>query len=213
MTAPLGYVTLTTSAPSLSVQARLDEAVPQLTGGGGGWVEVQRPGKSSLVEWQGGTAEKLVLSIYFDGWIARTSVQRQVDDLQSMSIRHKGSAQPPIVSVDGHVRGAGTAWVIQDDIQWGDELRDETSGELLRKAAVVNLIASEPGTVAVAARQPGTPPFFARHTAAKGDTLQTISMLYYGVTTQWRTIGQAQKPVIRDPRVKIKIGRVILVPL
>ena len=55
------------------------------------------------------------------------------------------------------------------------------------------------------------PPAARYHTVAKGETLSAIAKTYYGTTTKWRMIRDANRDKIPDPN-RLKVGVKIVIP-
>lgn len=206
-----GHVAFHTAQPKLYVVAMLNGEAPRLSGGKGGWEETARNRRTAVSEWRGHGLQRLSVPVMLDGWIDRRSVSKGVADLDRMGVKPRNAMHPPIVRVSGAMRGTDLQWVVED-IAWEEELRDDASGVILRAAGVVTLMQYLPGMVLATARKPGKPVFQARHTARQGDTLRTISMLFYGNVNGWTRIRNAN-PKLKSAKALIAKGTTVVIPL
>ena len=62
-----------------------------------------------------------------------------------------------------------------------------------------------------AAEPVAAPPAPRVHTVASGDTLSTIAKRYYGSTSRWTEILEANKPALKDP-ASLRVGMKLKIP-
>ena len=56
-----------------------------------------------------------------------------------------------------------------------------------------------------------TPTSYEKYTVQKGDTLQKISMHFYGTSKRWKKIFNANKDLLKTPN-KVRVGQVLNIP-
>ncbi len=189
----------------------MDNGRPIVTGRVGGWNEIARRKRVATSEWDGHGLEHMVMAIIVDGWATKTNMQGVYDSLVAMGVKRAGAPAPPVVRVTGNVPGTATPWVVEA-IDPGDAIVG-AAGELYRQSATVTLMEFNPTAVlARASAADGKPSHYTLHTVKKGQTLASISVLYYGTPHKWRLIGNANTPRIRDPRTALRVGRVLRIP-
>jgi hypothetical protein len=113
-----------------------------VSAGYGGWQEVERPRRVSVVTWQGLPLKRMSIPILFDNFADGhgTPVENDIDRLVALAMPSQGEPPPHIkFEVSGrHVPNAGVTWVIES-LDWGDGLMN-TQGNRTRQAATVNLM-------------------------------------------------------------------------
>lgn len=220
------YVTLTSDRPPLTVTALRGDGAPRVTGGYGGWEQVERPGRAALTQWMGVGAYVLALPLLFDGFDTRASVDDDCDRLERMARPPAAGVPPPMITIDGAVPHRGLQWVIDTDgLDWADDAIYHASGYRLRQAVTVTLlqrvredsvsevpaaeqIRREQAAVATANGLGG----IARVYVVKaGDTLPKIAALpqVYGNYKRWKDIADANG--LRDPN-GLRVGEELRVP-
>jgi hypothetical protein len=124
----------------LSVLLGVDR--PDVSSGYGGWVEVERPKRSTVTTWRGQPARRMSISILFDAFAAGASVEDDLRTLERMALPRPGGQPPTVrVSAPGGVIPPfyeGMTWVV-DAITWGDALMN-AFGNRIRQAATVTLL-------------------------------------------------------------------------
>lgn len=126
--------------PQHTVSVMLGDAQPKITDGYGKIVLTDRPGRVTLTDWDGGTPLQMTVPIQFENWAAHRTVQPAVDRLIALARRPHGDSKPPIVHAASPalpVRSTVRWWI--ENLEWGDYLRDERTGALLRQPVVVTL--------------------------------------------------------------------------
>jgi hypothetical protein len=136
---PLGTLQIVGGNPLVKITALMGDSPPTITGGYGGWTDVERPGRMSLTAWKGGAPLRLRLVVMLDGYAAGASVQSQVANLEKLARRPAGAAHPPLVRVGGAIPHPSTNWVIEG-LEWGDVALRDAAGRLVRQAATVSLV-------------------------------------------------------------------------
>lgn len=217
------YVTLTTEKPALSVTALRGEEPPRIVGGYGGWEQVDRPGRASLVQWVGVGAYQLELPLLFDGWSNMSSVDDDCETLERMARPPDAGVEPPTIRITGAVPHRGIGWVVDTDgLDWGDSDYHQ-DGYRLRQFVVVTLlqrvledrvselpaaeqIRREQSLVTTAGGFGGAARVY---TVKIGDTLPKIAAAMYGDYKRWRDIGKANS--LRDPNA-LTVGQEIRLP-
>jgi hypothetical protein len=142
MAAPaVGWVTIVSADPPLSVTARLGDERPDVSSGFGGWEAIERPRRKPLTSWKSAPGLQLVLPIVLDGWTTRSSVERDIDAIEQMGQPLAANREPPqlrISSTGGAVPYQGRTWVL-GDLSFGDALMDDATGNRLRQFLTLTL--------------------------------------------------------------------------
>lgn len=223
---PIGSVRFWSDAPAHDTGIVLmGDTSPQLSGGTGGWAEVDRPKRTSLVEWQGRSPFRLVIPVLFDAYASNGAmeagdrIENRIAALEALATPLVQTDKdplgpPPVLRVAGAVPHNDLQWVVES-IEWGASEWVVGAGpveERVRQAATVSLIEYVPGpTFGIRAALPGRPVLY---TTKKGDTLKLIAARRLHA---WRRYKEIQKlnpklPHVRDPNFKIKPGTRIKVP-
>jgi hypothetical protein len=138
----LVYVRFQCADPPTDLSVLLGVDRPDVSSGYGGWVEVERPKRSTVTTWRGQPARRMALSILFDNFAAGASVEDDLRRLERMALPRPGGQPPTVkVSAPGGVIPPfyeGMTWVM-DAITWGDALMN-TAGNRIRQAATVTLL-------------------------------------------------------------------------
>lgn len=218
------YVRITCDDPPADIAALLGEERPDISSGYGGWEEVARPRRKTVTTWAGMPARRLQVSIILDNWIASTSIERTIRQLERLALPREGG-QPPVVRVDakgGALPWQSRRWVI-DAISWGDALMN-SNGNRTRQAAVVtfleyvsdDLIERVPPAKKrrnTKKRKEGTGSKKGakekRYTVKRGDSLSKIAARKLGDARRWRELAKLNN--IRDPR-NVRVGQVLRLP-
>jgi nucleoid-associated protein YgaU len=209
-----------------SVELPLGDGQALVTQGYGGWEEIERPRRTALTHWAGARPLRVEEPCLLDGMQKGRAVNDTVARLERIARRPPGERTPPVVKVDAgglvpyDQRWDETKLWVVDNLNWGErrflrggpEVRiDPATGgtgsvggdaRLMRAEVTVTLL-----EYVEADRLRRIRPRV--HVVRKGETLLTISKLYYGKTTRWREIARLNK--IRDPR-KLKVGKAIKLP-
>lgn len=120
----LGWVTVRSVDPPITITARLAADRPNVTQGYGGWTEVIRPMRSTMTVWSGSPSLRMDLPILFDGWQAGLSVERSISALERLGAPSASDGWPPRLSISALGNGVphqGRRWVL-DTLTWGDAL-------------------------------------------------------------------------------------------
>lgn len=134
------YVRITCDDPPTDIRALLGEERPDISSGYGGWEEVERPRRKTVVTWRGMPARRLQVSILIDNWTAGTSIEWTIRQLEYLALPREGG-QPPVVRIDaagGALPWQSRRWVI-DAISWGDALMN-VYGNRVRQAATLTFL-------------------------------------------------------------------------
>jgi hypothetical protein len=206
---PFGWVELVSGDPALRLRVRMGEGAPTVTGGYGGWQEVERPGRVALAHWKGASPLRLTLDLLFDGFDAGKSVEPALRDLERMTRRHANRASSPVLHVGGAVPHGNWSWVIED-IDWGDALRRSSDGHRVRQAVGVRLmqwVVDDLVVEGAAAR--------ARFMKARTGTVTVRSDENLRAVAKRAKVGVsalARANAIRDPKRKLSTNRVLRLP-
>jgi hypothetical protein len=94
--------------------AFLDAAVPQVTGGYGGWTVTSRERRIGLPQWQGKDPIRMSIPVLFDGYANGDGQEIMISRLSRMALPPKSGGEPPTVRVAGvGIPNPGpTIWVI-----------------------------------------------------------------------------------------------------
>lgn len=137
---------------TLKVSCRLGDGEVEVTGGGGGWEAVPRPGREPLTVWRGPPEPlRLTLPLLLDGWSGSpegVTVEKDISTLEAMAgIPNPGKAlhEPPLLVVEGALphdesRQHGNRWVMEAPPVWGEAIRRRRDGHRVRQAFTVTLM-------------------------------------------------------------------------
>lgn len=195
----------------------LDDNPPKLSAGFGGWREEQRSKTLSATVWEGQPLMQYTISVIFDGWKAKTSVQSDVDLLNVMALPVLGGQPPklkltsPAALTKGFINNLD--WVITD-IDWNGSMR-ESDGVLYRQNATITFLQFQPPDVVLknVKKSSSTKTRTRRiYIVKRGDTLHKIAMKELGVASRWRELAKLNN--IRDPRSskKLRVGKRLKLP-
>jgi len=214
------YVTLTTQAPRLTLRALMDTDPPVISQGYGGFEEVTRPGRRSLVSWTGVAPYRLALALVLDGYelnlpardrLPGTSIEAACQTLERMAAFQQAFQAPPKVKVSGiAVPHSSLFWYI-DELTWGDMLRSKEGGRVRQHVTLVLVQAVADATLKVQAsahrrlsgRSVRLP------TPGGAVALQRLAARELGAAKLWKQIATLNG--IRTP-AKVKAGTVLRLP-
>ena len=180
---PHARVTLLTAPDAVSV-----------TGGVGGWDDIERRGMEPVKTWRGGTTAQITLQGILHHQrrgMDAGDVGERITRLVSLGRRRGGDPHPTPVILTGDIRhplvDEGGQWVIQG-ISFGQPLRRD--GVILHQAVQIDLdnyrAPSEIQPVPVGRTRAGGKPGVARKvTARRGDTLRVIAARELGNPARW----------------------------
>jgi hypothetical protein len=137
----VGWVTISTKDPPLTVTARLSEERPNIEQGFGGWDEIERPRRAPLTTFKGTPALHLSLSILLDAWKTGISIERQIAALERMGRPSASNGEPPhvkISSTGGAIPYQARTWLV-GGLSYGDALMNR-SGDRVRQQITLSLI-------------------------------------------------------------------------
>jgi len=140
MPPPVGWITIRCQDPPTLLTVRLGEDRPDVSAGYGGWDEIERPRRVSIVTWTGSPVRRMSVALLFDNWSAGTSIEGDLARLDALARPRIGGA-PPTVTLDaagGHLPYKGLTWAI-DGIEWGDALMN-IHGNRTRQAVTLTLV-------------------------------------------------------------------------
>ena len=90
-----------TASDGTSVTMLRGQAMPTMTGGGGGWQITARPRRVSLTQWKGRDPYKMDVPVMFDGYANDKSVEIAISKLNQMQMGRDLSPPPRVKIVDG----------------------------------------------------------------------------------------------------------------
>lgn len=215
------WVTLISANPSLMVSPLLDGTAPVVTSGYGGWVEVARPRRKALLDWQGVSPLRLSFGMIFDAFdSAPDNVEQDCIDLERMAMMGANNQRPPTIRISdgGKMPHSDVTWVI-DTLTWGDQIRERETGNRLRAVVSIVLVELvEDGIIgklspATSARNASsirggnaTP---VRIVVKKGDTLTSLAAYYLGSADKWKQLATANG--LRDSKGLV-VGSQLRIP-
>jgi|SRR5215831_4975959 len=133
-----------------SVMVRRGEEPPKIIAGGARYNVIERPRRTSMVQWVGNDPYRMDVSIMIDGWVDSRSVERDVAAINQMFHSPADLTPPRTVLIDGAVPVKGARWVIES-IDWGDRTiwvpDNRGNGHRLRQDATLHLLQLIPETV------------------------------------------------------------------
>lgn len=204
------WVTLISANPSLMVSPLLDGSAPIITGGYGGWVEVPRPRRKALLDWQGISPLKLTFGMIFDAFdSAPSNVEQDCLDLERMAMSGPNNQRPPTVKISdgGKMPHADLTWVVSN-LTWGDQIRERETGNRLRAVVTIELTELVEDSIigklspATAARNASTirggQASPVRIKIKQGDTLTSLAAHYLGSADKWHLLAKANN--VRDSK-------------
>jgi hypothetical protein len=210
----------------------------KITSGYAGWEEIERPRRTSVVNYKGASPMHMVGDLLLDTWmhVPEESVDGDIYTLELMAgMGTKAPGVPPKIKLwdaaheewPAKVPHSNFAWYIWD-LTWGDCLRN-TEGQTKRQQCRVELVEAvttdsirrlkpvvnveAPGTGhGRLKRTPGNPRLKGFWIVKKGDTLQFIAKECYQNANKWRLIARANS--IHNtkrlvPGTKLKIPRLV----
>ena len=221
-----GYVTLTSQAPSLTVTCLLGADGARVTGGYGGWVDVPRPRRLALTQWDGRSSFEMAVQLVLDAHADDGSVEAQCTALERMALPPRSLAEPPVLRIRGPVPHSDLTWVVSG-IDWGAAMR-RTDGDRTRQEVTISLKryvaedrlqlrpaaerAREKGLGGGGGSNKAAPaPGKRTHVVRAGETLSEIAARkdVYGNASLWKKIADANG--IRDPR-NLRVGQTLRIP-
>jgi LysM repeat protein len=175
-------------------------------GGGARFNTINRPRRSSIVQWDGDDPYQMDLSIMLDGWKINASVEADVARINQMRFS-SGTLVPPVqVYVDGALPVKGATWIIMG-IDWGSRTIWDSdtrgTGHRLRQDAVLHLLQYVQETDLKLNKMPA---MTTRYMVHEGETLQMIAA-NKGVTVSAIKVANG----LRDGKT-IKKGQVLYIP-
>jgi hypothetical protein len=184
MPAP-GHVLLESVDGALSVEVRMDDQPPKMTGGYGGLERIERRYRLPIVEWARGEAYAMTFGLLFDGYRDRRPVDADVNVLEQMARAPGGEGEPPIITADGPLpRSKRVKWRIEQ-LEFGDSIW--TGRSRLRQQVTVTLVQHEADERLAKLKRPKAQT--RRYTVPKGGrTLQRIAQEKLGDDKRWREI-------------------------
>lgn len=192
-------------APDVFVKGWLDDATPELAGGVGGWNEIARPRRTSLMEWGGTSLYTQKVPLLLDEHASGGNVQDLVSRLEAWG-RPVGKAAPPVVKIRGAgLEHVGLDWVI-NGLSRGDGIIDRW-GRLSRRSVVVELLQFDesafllPSSAVKGGKTKWVP-------VLRGDTLKRIASRN---RTTWQVLKKLN-PKVRDPSKVITTQKRVQVP-
>lgn len=218
------------SDPSLaSATGILDESVPKVSGGGGGWTVVPRQKRVGFTQWTGNEPIRLQFGLIFNGWgtlgggdvpnagqsANNVSVEWQCAALNNLWMPDRSKrTRPPTVKVECLGMPYDEKVYVVETVVWGDNvIKDRDSGVRIRQGAAITLLEfiddivfqslSAAKTNQTAKAVNGAFAVKGVHVVKAGETLVTIAKQ---AGTTWNKLGKING--IRDP-LSITIGQSI----
>lgn len=182
-------------APGLRFRCRLGNGPAQITDGYGGWVTVDRPMTVPITAWQGTQPWRMSIPILFDGFDENRSIQKRLNHLLSLGRRDRGHTRPPVFRAFGPIPFSGDKMVMESTPDFGTEPAEairNRRGRLVRQVVTVHLMQYVAGDEIKFSKRRGRGPEDVPSTykTKKGDTLNKISVRFYGDTSRAHEIGQ-----------------------
>jgi hypothetical protein len=220
---------VTISAAGISpVVVLLGETPPNIPSGYGGWVVETRSRRVGLTVWNGKDPLRFAVPVLFDGVRDQISQETDISRLSRMALPPTTGGAPPTVQITGRgLQNPGPKiWVIEN-LVWGDNvIRDFASNGVmarLRQDCVINLLeyraeditqfrGIQPGKVTsskTTASTKSTSGWPKTYVVKSGDTLSKIAAHFYGSSSKWHQIANANN--IRDPQ-KLTVGAKLRIP-
>lgn len=190
-----------------TIRIPLGDGAANLTGGLGGWDEIERPSGRPLTLWNGAEALKVDVPIMLDGW-PRQSVERQKDLLIRLGRRGDGEKEPPSFKVRGPVFFSGMRMVLAGIDFSPEQIIRSKKGQLLRLAGVMHLMEFVDADTVRIARRKKNGKF--TYKTKKGDTVRSIARDLLGDVSLAKKIAALNN--IRDTREKLEPGTVLIFP-
>lgn len=199
------------------LSVRLGDGDVLISGGGGGWEAVTRPGRRPITVWRGpDDAYRLQVPLLFDGYRSNDSVEGDIATLKRLcGMEQAGDPEPPKVYLqgallDGPRKGNGRLYVIEKSPEWGACIRNARHGYRIRQEVTVTFMLFSQDdklrSVPNAAH-----PRFAYLNARKGDTYEKIAARKLDT----RRLGPrlARLNGGRSPDVHLKAGKRVKYPV
>lgn len=199
------WVTFTADDPRLAITALLGDGQPDLSGGAGGWNEIERRRRTPMTDFNGRPLYKLSIPLMLDGFRTNTPMEWARNILESMASATEDD-QPPLIKISGSVPHQELDWVVED-LEWGAHVRDE-SLSIIRQEVVVKLLEFvdvDQVEISKAGNRGAKCKKHAKHKRYKvknGDTLRKIAAKELGNGKCWKKIGDLNG--MRDPNKKLK---------
>lgn len=114
-----------------------------ISGGAGGWEDIDRPRATSAVGWVGTPAKSVVLALELDGMEALgvgrdRSLEADCAAIEAWGLKTHATGVPPILRVSGLVTiKPSERWVV-DTIEWGAYLRN-SAGQRIQQDLTITL--------------------------------------------------------------------------
>jgi nucleoid-associated protein YgaU len=209
-----GQVTVRTIDGHYTLIALISTSNPETTDGRGGWSEVARQRRPSVVEWLGTSTLKATLPLMLDAWAGGGTVASSLGVINAMA-PISPTKEPIAVTVTG-------AWPIPSNIHWqiqsvtwgervlrpdGQVARAEATLELVQDTRADVVIRTSPAKASKTKN--GKTKKQATYTVKRGDTLSSIAAKKLGSASKWKTIATLNK--IRDPN-HLRVGQVLKLP-
>jgi hypothetical protein len=209
VTLPAGHVRLYAEDGSATLIAELDEQIPKITDGYGGFEDTQVPKRKALSDWVGSNPYRMTFGLMLDGWASNTSVEPLIAQLERLARDPGGDRPPPILRAEGPLpRSTNVRWHVES-LEWGDvSLRRRGDQVRVRQQVTVGLVQhSDDDRIRLLRKPQGR--VQKRYLWRKGDKLTKIAYWWLGSSKRWREIAKLNH--VSDSR-QIKPGTWIKLP-
>lgn len=203
--------------------ARLGDGYPSRDSGtGGGWVDIERPGRVSATHFVGTTSLTMRLPLIIGQWPDGWGCERELRILDLMARQPVGAARderPPLLRLRGGVPHGGRSWFVDGPLEWEEVIVDRVSGDRVRARVIVPL-KRHVGVdlVEIPDRRRSDGGAARTHRIRRGETLAKILQDELGPLNP-RQLAQARRatlrlnPWLRDPRaIGRHVGRRLKLP-
>jgi hypothetical protein len=105
-----------------SLRFQVNPETVEQSGGVGGWLDVDRPRRWSVLEFGSVPLTTLTFDLWFDGWPDR-SIESEIGRLRNMGQPTAKGDPPPLLRLNYGRLGNQNVWVVES-MDFGDELRN-----------------------------------------------------------------------------------------
>jgi hypothetical protein len=212
------YLRILAPSADVDIKVLMGDGPATITGGIGGWQQVERPDAKSLTEWSGQGTVTQSVPLMLNGFKQGDSIQGQANDIIALGRNTTDDEVPPVFRMFGAIHFQWLPWVLED-VEWTDEVIRDNDTTLLRQEVILHVAEFEdPDEIRLTrirhafgtGKGGGTNFPGNQYIVRKGDDLIKIAAKVYGDRTRWKVL--AKKNGIRDPNKELQPGRVINLP-